>query len=100
MLFITYWELNENMSEIERLEAAKKLAQTFPPEGVKLIRWDVTPDAWGITIYEADNTIDVFKHTAIWRTKAGMFKTVKTSPAMPVQELMPQMGEYLKSLGK
>ncbi len=40
MLFLTYWELNENMSNAERLQVANKLmgAGLFPPEGVNMIR--------------------------------------------------------------
>ncbi len=100
MLFISYWELNENVSVQERLEFAKKLTSggAFPPAGVNIVRWDITSDLWGITILEADNVIDVFKTFDMWRTKAGFFKTVKTAPAMPVQEAMPQAGEFIQSL--
>lgn len=47
MLFLTYWELNENVPEQERSHAAQKITSSglFPPEGVKIIRWDGTPDA-------------------------------------------------------
>jgi hypothetical protein len=99
MLFISYWELNENMSENDRLQVAQKLINAVPPE-IKILRWDVTPDAWGITVFEADRPIDAFKFFALWRTKSGFFKSVKTSPAIPTEEAIPQMGEYLKSLGK
>lgn len=98
MLFITYWELDEAMSETERMEAASKLSQIGPPEGIKLLRWDVTPDNWGIMIYEAENTVAIAKNFTLWRTKAGFFKYIKTSPLTPVEELMPQLAAYLQSL--
>ena len=99
MLFISYWELNENMSENDRLQTAQKLIKAIPSD-IKILRWDVTPDAWGITVFEAEKPIDAFKFFALWRTKAGFFKTVKTSPAIPAEEVISQMGEYLKSSRK
>jgi hypothetical protein len=98
MLFITYWELDEAMSETEKMEATSKLSQVGPPEGINLLRWDGTPDNWGIIIFEAEKTVDIIKNLALWRTKAGFFKYVKTAPLIPVEELMPQLTEYLQSL--
>ena len=48
MLFLTYWELNENMPVAERMGIAQKLTSSglFPPKGVKILRWDETPDAY------------------------------------------------------
>ncbi len=102
MLFLTYWELNENISVQERLEFSQKLTSegAFPPEGVNIVRWDVTTDTWGIIILEAENAIDVFKTLDMWRTKAGFFKTVKTAPALPVQEAVPQLSEFIQSLSQ
>ena len=99
MLYLMYWELNENIAAQERLQFAQKITSSgFPPEGVNIVRWDITPDLWGTMLFEAEKTIDVFKAIDVWRTKAGFFKTMKTSPVMPVQEVMPQMAEYLQSL--
>ena len=55
MLFLTYWELNEGMSVEERQQVAQKLTSSglFPPKGVNIIRWDGTPDGWGILVAEA-----------------------------------------------
>ena len=49
MLFLTYWELNEDMHVEKRLQVAQKLAATgsCPPKGFKTICWDATPDGWG-----------------------------------------------------
>ena len=46
MLFMTYWELNENMAEQERHQITQKLtsAALFPPEGVNVVRLDMTSD--------------------------------------------------------
>ncbi len=100
MLFLSYWELNENISIQERLKFSQKLTSegAFPPEGVNIIRWDVTSSGWGITVLEAENAIDAFKTIDMWRMKAGFFKTVKIAPALPVQEVMPQLGEFIQSL--
>lgn len=101
MLFLTYWELNENMPDQERLQATKKITGLglFPPEGVNVIRWDGTPDSWGIAVMEADKVEDVHRAIGVWRAAApGFFKVTKTSPASPIQELMPLAGEIQAKL--
>ena len=102
MLFVSYWELNENMSVAERLGAAQKLlsAGVFPPADVNIIRWDITPDGWGVTIFEADSEAAASRTMNMWRQVApGFFKCTKTSTARPMQEEMESGGELLKMLG-
>ena len=102
MLFLIYWELNENMPVGERLQIGQKLTSSglYPPKGVNVIRWDITPDGWGITLVEAENATDVGRSIDMWRASgAGFFKCIKTSPAIPVQEYMPMVGELLKTMG-
>jgi hypothetical protein len=101
MLYAMHWEVNENMPEKERLQVAQKLTSSgmFPPKGVNVIRWDVTPDLWGISIMDAESARDVFAAVDMWRASMpGFFKMTKLSPAMPVQEYMPLQGELLKKL--
>jgi hypothetical protein len=101
MLFLTYWELNENMSMEERLQAAQKLFSSglFPPKGVNILRWDTTPDGWGILLVEADNAADVFRSINLWRAAGtGFFKAIKTSPALPVPEARGLGDELVKAL--
>ena len=84
MLFLTYWELNENMPDPERQQVAQKLTSKglFPPNGVKVIRRDGTPDNWGILILEAEDAASAFRAIGLWRAAgAGFFKTTKTAPA-------------------
>ena len=102
MLFLTYWELNENMSEGERLQVAEKLTSSglFPPKGVNIIRWDTTPDAWGILLAEAESAADIARAIDMWRAAgAGFFKMTKTSSAIPVEEAISVSTELLKALG-
>ena len=102
MLFLTYWELNENMSEGERLQVAEKLTSSglFPPKGVNIIRWDATPDAWGILLAEAESAADIARAIDMWRAAgAGFFKMTKTSSAIPVEEAISVSTELLKALG-
>ena len=102
MLFLTYWELNENMSDAERLQIADKLTSLglFPPEGVNIIRWDGTPDAWGIVLLEADTAADAFRTIDVGRgAGAGFFKLTKTAPAMPIQDIIPITAEIQSALG-
>ena len=60
MLFLNYWELNDEVSISERLEAVEKLkkCKLFPPQNVEIIRFDITADNWGVTIFEADSVED------------------------------------------
>ena len=102
MQFLTYWELNENMSSADRLKTADNLMSKglFPPKGVNIVRWDATPDLWGTLILEADSVEDVFRALDLWRASgAGFFKLTKTAPVLPVQEVIPIGQEILQSLG-
>jgi hypothetical protein len=101
MLFIIYWELNENVALQETIQAANKLtsAGIFPPENVQLLRWDVTPDNWGTLIVESDSTQAVSDALSLWRAAIpGFFKLTKTAPALPVQEALPGTGKLLQKL--
>ena len=101
MLFITYWELNEGMSLAERLQVGQKLMSSglFPPPGVNIIRWDSTPDGWGVLIAETDSVAALNDAISMWRAVGtGFFKMTKTAPAQPVQEALPQSGELLGKL--
>ena len=102
MLFLTYWELNENMSEGERLEFVQKVMSSglFPPKDVKVLRWDVTPDGWGILLTEAQSAADVIRSLDTWRcAKGGFFKFTKTATAIPVEESMPIGESLVEALG-
>jgi len=101
MLFLTYWELNENMPAQERMGIAQKLTSSglFPAKGVKILRWDQTPDAWGILLMEADNAMDVAITLDSWRMAgAGFFKLTKTAPACPIAEATPVYEKALKAV--
>ncbi|HET9599076.1 MAG TPA: hypothetical protein VFP65_26120 [Anaeromyxobacteraceae bacterium] len=102
MLFVTYWELNENMSVADRLALAQKLTSSglWPGKEVEILRWDMTPDGWGITLFQAETAAAVEQNLDLWRAAgAGMFKVTKTAPATPVQEVMARMIEAVKTLG-
>jgi hypothetical protein len=101
MLFVTYWELNENMAEPQRLQLAEKLTSSglFPPAGVNVLRWDGTPDGWGVLIMEAAQVEDVHRAIELWRAGgAGFFKSTRTAPAMPIQQMMANTAEILKAV--
>lgn len=101
MLFVTYWELNENMSVEQRNDIAVKLTSSgvFPPRNIKIVRWDLTPDGWGILITEAENAADVSQAINMWRAAGtGFFNMTKTAPAMPVKEAMSNTAGLLKAL--
>lgn len=101
MLFLTYWKVNEDMSVEERNEIATALTQEqqFPPEGVELVRWDGTPDGWGIALMEADEYEAVSNALNVWRTAAGdtaFFEETKTAPAAPTKDIIAQQTAMLE----
>lgn len=102
MLFLSYWELNENMPDAERMGIARKLTSSglFPPEGVTVVRWDETPDGWGMLLFEADTPLAATIALGVWRMAgAGFFKTTKTAPAYPVDaESLNQWAECSKAV--
>lgn len=105
MLFLTYWKINENLSVERTQEIAEKLTREglFPPENVELVRWDGTPDGWGIALLEADDYDAVNECLNMWRVAAGgtaFFEETRTAPAAPVQEIIPQQAALLDRLGE
>jgi len=100
MLFLTYWELNEDMPVEQRLKITQKLSAMLPLKGVNIIQWVITPDAWGILLAEAENAADISKAINIWRVAgAGFFKSTRTAPAQTIQESVSQQSDLLKTLG-
>jgi len=89
MLFLCYWELNENVPVVDHLKIGKMLTESglFPPQGVEIIRFDITPDYWGVTVFTAESAEAAFSLVDLWRVAgAGFFKKVKVTPAMPVND--------------
>ena len=102
MQLLVYWELNEDMPEEQRLQVAQKLTSSglFPPKGVKIIRWDGTPDGWGTLLLEAETAADAFRALDVWRAAGtGFFKVTKTAPTLPIEELIPITVEIQSALG-
>ena len=70
------------------------------PKDVKVVRWAVTPDGWGILVVEADSAAALNHGLTLWRAAgAGFFQTTRTAPAQPVLEAIPQTAEVLRTLG-
>ena len=64
-----------------------------------MLRFDVTPDFWGVTLFNADAVSDVSDFVNMWRIACpGIFKTTKVSPARPVQESLPSMSELIQKI--
>jgi hypothetical protein len=102
MLFVTVWELNENNAIAANVGAAQKLTEAglFPPAGVEILRWDATPDGWGVLIVEAESAGAMEATLTLWRAAVpGFFKMTKTAPASPVQETVGRTAELLARLG-
>lgn len=101
MLYLTYWKVNEEMPIQERQEIAQRLTEEglFPPENVELVRWDGTPDGWGIAIWEADSHEPLYDALNMWRAGGTpFFEETKTAPAAPVEEVLPRQAALVEEL--
>ena len=100
MLFICYWELNENIPTMQHVMAAKMLTEAglFPPAGVEIIRFDKA-SGWGVTVFKAESAEAATSLITLWRvTVPGFFKKVKMSPAVPVKESAANAAKLYKSV--
>ena len=101
MLFLTYYELNENLDptligELVQKFMSKKL---FPTEGVKIITWLLTPENWGIVISEDDSEEAMFKDVNMWRiAMPGIFKSFKSAVAMEATKVIPLLLKLSKDI--
>jgi len=103
MLFIQYWELNEEKEAEDILAAGETLMESglWPPEGTEIIRWDMANDYWGITVFEADSYEAVDRGTELWRIALpGIFTETRTAAAAPVGEVMAQHAEMIEKVPK
>ena len=103
MIFISYWELNDGFDPTELTEMAQSLInkKVWPVKDMKEIAWYVsTSDNWGITIVEADSEEQMVEMAAMWRiAKPGVFKLLKTTPAMELVKILPvimKLGKRIK----
>lgn len=101
MLFLTHWKLNEGLSPQKTNEIAIQLTEEglFPPENVNVIRWDGTPDGWGIVVWEADSIEAITNAINVWRAAAGetaFFEETTTAPAAPVEDIVAQQAAFLE----
>lgn len=101
MQFLIYWELNEEMSVETRQGVARKLTEEghFPPEGVEVVRWDATPDGWGVLVVESESAEALQQALGLWRAAGrGFFQITKTAPAVSVEDAMANTQELLERL--
>lgn len=103
MQFLTYYELNENISAEQSNEVARTLTEEglFPPEGADVITWVGTPDGWGISLWEADDYETIHTGLNMWRVaaeEAAFFEMTKTAPAAPVEEVIQHQAALVELL--
>jgi len=102
MIFITYWELNTDFDPSELAGVAQTLIskKLWPVEGTKEIAWYVsTSDYWGITIIEAETEEQLTEMIGMWRiAKPGIFKLVKSTPAMEIVKIVPVLMKLAKKI--
>lgn len=101
MLFLIHWELNEAVSPQQRIAAMNRLisAELYPPQNLKVLRFDITPADWGVSLLEANSTAAVMTYLGAWRVACpGIFKSTKVSPAIPVQESIAEISPIIEKL--
>lgn len=101
MLFITYYEISNDVTAHEIIEAGELLMESgmWPPEGMELLRWDTSVNDWGVTIAEADSYEPINRSLLMWEELVpGLFEETRTAPASPVEEAMAQGGALLDEL--
>ena len=104
MQFLTYWKLNEGISAQTTNDIAMRLTSEghFPPEGTEVVRWDATPDGWGIVVWEAESYTAINNGLNMWRAAAGeqaFFEKTMTAPSAPVEEVISEQADLLEEIG-
>lgn len=74
------------------------LMEKTPPEGVEILRWDITASGWGIMVIEADDARAVDKAMSMWRAKQPWFQELKVEPAQPIDEHIETLNETFAEL--
>ncbi len=102
MLFITYWELNPQMDPSALANAAQMILnkKLYPTEGVTQHTWLISTDGfWGINVAEAETEEQLAKDVGVWKIAyPGLFKTMKSSPAMEATKMIPLILKLKKQL--
>ena len=98
MLFLSYWELNENFTPKDIVELAAELMEKdlWPAEGTEILGFYTNTDVpiWGITIEEAESVESILKGAVAWtNAKPGFFKVLRVSPAMTAEDAMRVVAE-------
>ncbi|UCG00626.1 MAG: hypothetical protein JSW11_13530 [Candidatus Heimdallarchaeota archaeon] len=90
MLYLVYWELNEEISSADIARTGIKLNELEEIEGAEVVSWIVTPDNWGISLLKVESVEAAFKTVARWRIALpGLFKCWKGALAMEVEQAIP-----------
>lgn len=102
MLFLSYFELNQEFDPSEMADVAQVLIskKLYPTEGVKQISFIMSAtDLWGISIDEADSEEALARNTNMWRiAKPGFIKYIKMTPALDVAKMIPAMIKLKKQI--
>lgn len=90
------------MDPAELASIAQKIISKglYPTKGVKTIAWYVsTTDYWGIEISEFESAEAQVANANVWRmAKPGIFKFIRTSVAMKIEDIIPVLLKVSKQL--
>jgi hypothetical protein len=102
MLFVIYFEFNENKDPAEILDAFQKIqdakiAEMHEKWDVK--GWYVTPDYWGVAIVDTDSVQVHLRSANSWRLALpDIFKLFKTAIAAEVEQYAPNLAKLIRKL--
>jgi hypothetical protein len=102
MIFIAYWELNNDFEPSELASVAQTLLnkKLFPEEGTNIIAWYISAtDNWGVLVVEAENEEQMVRTISMWRiAKPGIFRLIKTSPGVEITKILPMVMKLAKQM--
>ena len=103
MQFLTHYKISESLSNrtVQTIAEGLTAEGAFPPESVEILRWDATPDYWGVLVWEADDYQAVNDAVNVWRAAAdeeAFFEETTTAPAAPVEEILQHQAALLEQL--
>ena len=102
MEFLLYYLLDEKATPEAILKGATVLEKAkIELEGYEVKQWLVTPEYWGMVVVEADNAVSLAHGINQWRQAIpGIYKEVKYSVALKVEEYVPKMMDLVAMVNK
>ncbi len=102
MLFLMYFDLNENATPEDIMKGAAVLQKAnIQLEGTETKTWLVTPEYWGIAIVECSDETTLSHGINMWsQASPGIYKQIRYSIALNVEKYAPKLMELIAKINK